>query len=405
LWIYLTTGSVARFALFAVLALVPGMLLAPVAGAVIDRISRRWVMLCASAAAGAVELVATALLLSGRIAVWHLYVLVAWLSVALTFQRLAFVAAVPQLVPPRYLGRANGVVQLVAGLTQFLVPLIAVALLAAVELRGVLILDVVSFVVAVGILVAVPFPATPAVERPDSIRAEITGGLRYALRERGFRSMLAFFAALNLFLFPVLFLFGPLVLGFAGLAEVAQVAVAGGIGAVAGGLAMALWGGPRRRMRGVLGGTFGVAAACVLTGLRPNLVVVATGAFGLYFALAIVNGAYATIVQAEVPASYHGRVFAINQMIAWSTLPLGWGVLAPLATSAVEPLLQPDGALAHTVGAVIGVGPGRGIGLLYLVSGACVAVLAAASLRNRHLAQFDADPTGRPEPFPVPAGT
>jgi len=188
----------------------------------------------------------------------------------------------------------------------------------------------------------------------------------------------------------VLFLLSPLVLGFAELAEVAQIAITGGVGAALGGLVMLVWGGPRRyRMRAVLVGTLGIAVACAVTGLRPNLLVIGAGAFGMYCALGLVNGIYNTIIQIKVPARFHGRVFALNQMVAWSTMPLGWGVIAPLATSLIEPLLMPGGALAPSVGAVIGVGPGRGIALLYIAFGLCIALTAIVSLRTRVLSRFD----------------
>ena len=390
LWIYLQTGSLARFALFAIIGLLPGLVVAPVAGALIDRTSRRRIMLLASVAAGGAKAVMAGLLIADRAEVWHFYLLVGWLSVALAFQRLAFVSSVPQLVPKRYLGHANGLAQTATGLTQFLVPLIAVALLEAVGLRGIMIIDVVAYVFAIGVLLVVQFPRTLALQRREGIGEEIVGGLRYSWRRPEFRAMLAFFAALNLFLFPVLFLLSPLVLGFAKLSEVAQIALTGGVGAAVGGLVMLVWGGPRRyRMRAVLVGTLGIAVACVATGLRPNLLLIGAGAFGMYLALGIVNGVYNTIIQTKVPPRFHGRVFALNQMVAWSTMPLGWGVIAPLATQALEPLLLPGGALAPTVGAVIGVGPGRGIGLLYVAFGLCIALTAVVSLRTRTLATFD----------------
>ncbi|SCG39773.1 non-ribosomal peptide synthetase/MFS transporter [Micromonospora coxensis] len=390
LWIYTETGSLARFALFAVLGLLPGLLVAPLAGALVDRSSRRRVLLAANAAAGGGNAVMAALLLADRAEVWHFYPLTAWLSVALAFQRLAFVSAVPQLVPKRFLGHANGLTQTAVGLTQFTVPLLAVALLQVVGLRGILLIDVASYLFAIGVLVAVRFPRTLALRRRESIGAEIVAGFRYSLRRREFRAMLAFFAALNFFLFPVLFLLSPLVLGFADLDDVARVALAGGVGAAVGGLVMLLWGGPRRlRMRAVLLGTCGIAVAAVLTGLRPNLLLIGAGAFGMYLALGIVNGVYHTIIQTKVPARVHGRVFALNQMVAQSTLPLGWGVVAPFAAQVAEPMLLADGALAGTVGAVIGVGPGRGHGLLYVLFGVCIAATALVSLLTPTLARFD----------------
>ncbi|QKW14165.1 non-ribosomal peptide synthetase/MFS transporter [Verrucosispora sp. NA02020] len=390
LWIYTQTGSLARFALFAVLALMPGLLVAPLAGAVIDRFSRRRVLLGACMAAGGGNAAMAVLVLTDVAQVWHFYPFTAWLSVALAFQRLAFVSAVPQLVPKRFLGHANGLAQTAVGLTQFTVPLIAVALLQAVGLRGILLIDVVSYLFAIGVLAVVRFPRTLALRRRESIGAEIVAGLRYALRRREFRAMLAFFAALNFFLFPVLFLLSPLVLGFADLNEVAQIALTGGVGAATGGLVMLLWGGPRkRRMRAVLLGTLGIAVAAVVTGLRPNLLVIGAGAFGMYLALAIVNGVYNTIIQTKVPPRVHGRVFALNQMVAQSTMPLGWGLVAPYAARVTEPMLLADGVLAGTVGAVIGVGPGRGHGLLYVLFGLCIAVTALVSLATPVLSRFD----------------
>ncbi|MEU6075793.1 amino acid adenylation domain-containing protein [Micromonospora sp. NPDC047074] len=390
LWIYTETGSLARFALFAVLGLLPGLLVAPLAGALVDRTSRRRVLLLANVAAGGANALMAGLVLADRAEVWHFYPLTAWLSVALAFQRLAFVSAVPQLVPKRYLGHANGLTQTAVGLTQFTVPLLAVALLQAVGLRGILLIDVVSYLFAMGVLAAVRFPRTLALRRREGIGAEIVAGFRYSLRRREFRAMLAFFAALNFFLFPVLFLLSPLVLGFADLDEVARVALAGGLGAAVGGLVMLVWGGPRRRrMRAVLLGTCGIAVAAVLTGLRPNLLLVGAGAFGMYLALGIVNGVYHTIIQTKVPPRVHGRVFALNQMVAQSTLPLGWGVVAPFAARVAEPMLLSDGVLAGTVGVVLGVGPGRGHGLLYVLFGVCIALTALVSLLTPTLARFD----------------
>nr|BFE78730.1 hypothetical protein GCM10020093_013310 [Planobispora longispora] len=65
------------------------------------------------------------------------------------------------------------------------------------------------------------------------------------------------------------------------------------------------------------------------------------GAFGLWFSLSIVNGVFMTIVHVKVPQRFHGRVMAVNQMISWSTLPLGMAVVAPLGERLLEPLLAP----------------------------------------------------------------
>lgn len=389
-WVYVNTGSLTRLGLVALLAFLPGILAAPLAGAVVDRRDRRQVMMAGDLACGCIQAVLLALVWSGGTRLWAVYGLVALLSVTLTFQRLAYTSAVAQLVPKRYLGHANGVVQLVLGIAQFLVPLVAVGLLATIGLRGILVFDVGGYAFAVLVVLFVRFPEATPWQRRESMAAEIANGFRYALGQRGFRNMLVFFAALNLFLSPLEVLLVPLVLSFSSMPAVAGVSVTAGAGAVCGGLALAWWGGPRhRRMDGVRAAVLLMAASGLVVGLRPNLLSVGAGMFGMLFAFTLVNGIILTIVQVKVAQRFQGRIIAINTMVAGVTVPLGLGLLAPFGSRVLEPLVRSHGPLAGTVGAVIGVGPGRGIALLYVVCGLVMAALSVAAGRNRVLARFD----------------
>ncbi|MER5321146.1 non-ribosomal peptide synthetase/MFS transporter [Streptosporangium roseum] len=392
LWIYVTTGSLARFALFSVLALVPGMLVSPLAGALVDRYDRRRVMLAGDIGAFGTQLALGILLWTGNLQVWHIYPLLVLLSVALTFQRLAYNSAVPQLVPKRFLGHANGVVQMVTGTAQLVVPLVAVGLMAVIGLEGILVLDVVSYVFAIAVLLFVRFPKTMAWKRRESLVSEMVEGWRFSWGNRGFRGMLFFFAVLNIFLSPLFLLISPLVLGFATLQDVGRISFAGGLGVFLGGLTMTVWGGPRRqRLRGVMLSTVVLAVFCLITGLQQNLLVIAVGAFGMSFWLTMLNGVYATIIQVKVPQRFHGRVIALNTLIAWSTLPIGFGLVAPYGSAAFEPLLLPGGPLADTVGLVLGTGEGRGVGLMYVLFALAIAVTALVAMRTRTLSRFDVD--------------
>ncbi|MCX4775968.1 non-ribosomal peptide synthetase/MFS transporter [Streptomyces sp. NBC_01264] len=390
IWIYLQTGSLFQLGLLAAFGLVPGIVVAPLAGAIVDRGDRRRVMLGGDIAAGLSQAALLALYLSDSLEIWHCYMMISLLSAALAFQRVAWGSAVPQLVPKRFLGRANGVVQMALGLAQFLVPLIAVGILHVIGLGGILVFDVVSYLIATGVTLAVRFPDVMAATRRESVAAEIRAGFRRALGSRHFRAMLFWFAALNIFLSPLFLLITPLVLSFSSTAAAGWVSTAAGLGAVLGGLTLLVWGGPRRmRLRGVLFAALGLAAACVITGLRPSVAVVAAGAFGMTYGLALLNGIYATVIQTKVPMRFHGRVIAVNTLVAWSTLPIGFALVAPAGPELLQPLMDEGGALASSVGALIGTGDGRGIGLLYLVFGLAMAALVLISLRIPVLARFD----------------
>ena len=372
LWFYLTHGSVSLYAVLSATAIVPGILAAPLAGSIVDRTDRRWVMLAADLLAGAGVAAVAVAYATGTLPIGLLLALVAWLSVALTFQRLAYASAIPQLVPKRYLGSANGVVELATGVAQFLAPLVAVGLVASIGLGGVLIIDAITFLVGVGVVAAIRFPRSLPYRRAEPIGAELMAGLRYSLRQPPFRAMLGYFAVETLLLSPLLIAVTPTVLGFAGLGGVATVAVAGGIGAALGGLTMVIWGGPsRRRMRVVIAATAVQGLFGVVAGLRPSVALFAIGLAGLLFCLAIVRGSYATIVQVKVPQRLHGRVFAVNQIISWSTVPIGFTVVTPL--------------WAHFFGT------GRGLALMYVCLGLAMTVTSVLALLVGPLSHVDTE--------------
>ncbi|RKE21815.1 non-ribosomal peptide synthetase/MFS transporter [Streptomyces sp. TLI_171] len=399
LWLYLSSDSLLQLALLSSLALLPGLLAAPLAGTVADRYSRRAVMLTADTAAGATQAAMLALLVSGELPRPAVYGLMTVLSVALTFQRIAYSSAVPQLVPKRYLGHANGLVQAGAGVVQFAVPLLATAALATVGLRGILIADVASYAVAIAVTAALRFPRTLGWRRRESVGAELRAGFRLALGTPGFRAMLFFFAGTNLLVGPLFIFFQPLVLGFGSLGDVARVSLAGGAGIALGGALMAVWGGPaEHRMRAVLGAFLLMTAGCLVTGLRPSTALVGVGVFGMFLGLTVMNTVYATIVQVKVPARFHGRAFAVNAVFAWCTMPIGFVLLGPGAAALLQPTLEPGGALASTVGRVVGTGAGRGLGLTYVLF---ALVLIGGCLVVRRLpvfAEFDRRvPDARPD--------
>ncbi|MGE5827889.1 MAG: MFS transporter, partial [Micromonosporaceae bacterium] len=389
IWLYLATGSLLTIGISGVSVVVPILVATPIAGAVADRYDRRTVMLAAGSVAVLVELTFALLLIRGQPPVAAVYAMVLLLSFAGTFQRISFSAAIPQLVPKRFLGHANGVAQLINGAALLFVPLIAAALLAAIGLRGILFIDVASYAFALAVLALVRFPNRLGRKRRETFGQEVLGGLRIYWGNPGFRASILVHGFGNLLYAAPVLLVPPLVLAFGTTADVGRVAFAEGIGGLTGGLIVSVWGGPR--LRRMVGNLLVIAASGVfvaLTGLQANLALVLIGAFGTGLFLAIANGIYVTVIQVKMPQRYHGRVLSLNQTLTWSTLPLGFLVLVP-ASGLLEPLMAPGGALAGTLGQVIGTGPGRGLGLSFVLFGVLMTVNALLGLTIRRLRRLD----------------
>ena len=106
-----------------------------------------------------------------------------------------------------------------------------------------------------------------------------------------------------------------------------------------------------------------------MLGLRPSIPLIAVAAFGVFFSVPIITACSQAIWQSKVSPEIQGRVFAVRRMIAWSSFPLAYLLAGPLADYVFEPLLAKKGLLANSVGRIVGVGSGRGIGLLFIVLG------------------------------------
>ena len=147
--VYLETGSVTRLTLVSLAFVIPTVVFAPTAGTIADRLDRRLVMLTADLV-GAMATVSLAIVyVVGDLELWHILIATFIGATANTFQDPAWNASIAVLVPRHQLGRANGLVQLNQGLSVVAAPALAGALVGVWGLGAVLLVDGLTFVVAV----------------------------------------------------------------------------------------------------------------------------------------------------------------------------------------------------------------------------------------------------------------
>jgi DHA3 family macrolide efflux protein-like MFS transporter len=385
-WVFERSGSATQFALIGLSAVLPRVLLSPLAGTIADRWDRRRVMILSDAGAGLSTLVLVVLLSANRLETWHIYLLAGASAAFSTFQFPAYSAVTTLLVPEQQLGRANGLIQFGQAAAEILAHTLAGTLMLSIGLRGVILIDVTSFLCAVLTLLAVQFPSPPTMTEnstvPDSLREDLATGWRYISQRPGLRGLLVFTALVNFLWGMVGALIAPMILGFASSDVLGIVISTAGAGLLTGSLLMSIWGGPKRRINGVLCFEFLSGLCFMLIGLRPSFWPTALGAFGAHLTIAIVFGSNQAIWQSRVAAELQGRVFATQQMMARSAAPLAYLLAGPLAERVFEPMLRPGGALAGSAGQILGSGPGRGIGLLFILMGAIKLLITLAGFLN-----------------------
>lgn len=391
-WVYRQTGSVTHFMLISLFAKLPEILISPLAGVITDRLNRRLVMILSDSGAAVCTLILATLYWTDSLTLWHIYTINAATSCFTAFQYPAYTSATSLIVPREKLGKASGLSQVAEASAQLASPIMAGALMEIIGLHGVFLIDAATFLFALVTLLVTRIPdaktSANGFEKKSLLR-EAAFGWRYIVKRRGLVAMLVFFAINNFLMGMAEALATPLVLSFGSPMLLGAMLSVGGAGMLAGSLAMSVWGGPKRLILGVFAFDF-LTGLCILSlGLHTVIPLMCVSVFLLFFGLPIANGCTRVIWQKKVDPEVQGRVFAINRMIMLSSLPLAYLVSGPLSDYLFEPLMADGGALAGSVGRVIGVGPGRGIALMYVILGAATILTTTTAFKYPRLVMIE----------------
>jgi MFS transporter, DHA3 family, macrolide efflux protein len=391
-WVYQTTHSATQLGLIVVSNVVPGVLVSPLAGVLVDR-WRRGAAMAISQIGSALAVLSIALLLFGhRLVLWEICLAVGVISVCQAVQWPAFGAATTLLVPKGGLVRAGGLVQLAQTTSIIISPLLAGVLLTTVPLGAIVLLDCASYLVAFATIMAVTIP--DPVRRADdigSVLAETQTGWRYIRAHPGLLLFLGFFTILNFAMSFTHVLLTPLVLSFSTPAVLSRILSSFGLGLVVSGLAMSIWRGPTERVRIVVTVAFVQGVGLALCGVQEHAWLIAAGLFVVGVGLPIVNSCTQAVWQSKTPVDIQGRVFAVRRMMVQAAAPLGYLMAGPLADRVFVPRLVAGGSLAGSVGRVIGVGPGRGIAVLFILAGLVTMATAIAAYVAPPLRRLETD--------------
>lgn len=372
-WVYQQTGSVTKFSIVVLFTVLPGLIITPLAGTLVDRWNRRWLMIASNLWAALSTLGVASLFFLGIQRLWQICFLAAAFSMSSAVISPAFTASISLLVPKRHLGRASGMMQFGEAAAQIVGPLLGGFLVLTISIYGVLLVDVITYAIAITTLLIVKTPKLTTQPREkdanQSLLREAAAGWSYIMQRPGLFGLLFFLGVTNFTATMSNLLITPLVLSFANAAIYGTLISVMGAGLVAGSIVMTIWGGPKRRIYGVFAYGFLLGITQIVEGLRPQAWLIGIGLFVGGFIAPVANACIIPILQTKTLPEIQGRVFAAIRLISWCAIPVAYLIAGPLADKVFKPLLSETGPLAGSVGKVIGVGPGRGIGLLLILLG------------------------------------
>ncbi|MDK2742252.1 MAG: MFS transporter [Nitrospira sp. BO4] len=342
LWfVYTLTGSALKVTIVGLLQTVPPLLLGPLIGVFLDRLPKKTVMVWVDLIRAVMTFLIPALFALDLLSLEDLYVLIFLTSIVSTIFGPALVSAVPRLVRPSELVRANALIQGTNNIGLLLGPAISGVLIAMIGVENVLYVNSVTFLISALCLIPMPLHETLKIDKEagnksPSVLDDLIVGFRFVFGTQSTVFLLVVISALyNLgasafvFILPVYakeFLqVGPVQLGW----------LWSGLGV--GMLAVSTWlasrhqGDLHSRLRLIARGmTVGGLAVCSLSLLETPLVatavVVVVGG-----STAIMNPVVWALLQETTPEHLMGRVlttFSTGSMATAMAGMTGFGWIA-----------------------------------------------------------------------------
>ena len=326
------TGSGLALGSVLMVAAIPRAVFMVVGGALSDRWSPRSLMLYSNAVRAMLVGIIAALVLSGQIQLWHLYLMAAVFGVVDALFYPAINSIVPMLVDEEALAPANALLQGSQQLAGLVGPAIAGFVVALVQTGPAFVVDAVSFAVAATALLFViggRRAPKPSGEEHPNLLGSIRAGFGYAWGDPPVRSLLLLTAAFN---FAVT---GPLLVGLPFLSQhqlggnsatFGVLLSAFGAGSVLGALGAGAL--PRVPRLGAIVLTIaaGLGAAMALIGVAPNV----PAAFGLLAGMGLgagfINVHIISWLQGRTAEEMRGRVMSIVMLGSVGLTPFSYAL-------------------------------------------------------------------------------
>jgi Major Facilitator Superfamily len=409
IFMFQETGSATALGLMQVFFITPFLIISPIAGVMVDRYNRKLMMMVSDLVAGLATLAILALQALGILEYWHLYAASIIYGLGMAFQWPAYSAAISTMVPKEQLGRANGMMSLIEAGPGVIAPILAGAVLPLIGLTGILVFDVVTFILAIGALLVVHIPqpkhTVEGSQAKGGMLQEAAYGFKYIFARPSLLGLQMIFFAGNLFAGIAFTLLAPMILSRTGNDSLmlGSAQTAGAVGGLVGGVLMSMWGGFKRRSHGVLFGWFWSGLTMAVVGFAGGLPVWITGLTLTALAGPLVNASNQAIWQSKVAPDLQGRVFSARRLIAWFTNPISPIIAGTLADFVLEPAARAQTGLPATFAWLVGTGPGAGMGLLIVLCGLASAAVGLMgyfipAIYNAETILPDHDALARAEP-------
>ena len=376
IWAWSVTGQATPLSFILFFTQTPKVIAALFAGVLVDRWNRQKLMIIGDLLAGCSTIAILLLFLSNNLAIWHLYFTGAVNGLFGFLQGLAYSASLSSIVPKQHYTRVTALNSIKMSGSYILAPALAGTLYPLIGLRGILIIDIVTFIIAISTLSIVRIPQLSQnhiSQHLPNIKQELTFGFRYLFRHPSLLAILVFLLLENLIENINFAILPAMVLARSGNdpAVWGRLLTSFGIGGLLGAATISIWGGPKRRIHGLLLGSAVWKVGLIVLSVTQTMLIKIAAALTSGFCSPFPDSSNQAIWMSKVKPNIQGRVFAARDLIAQIAIPLGAAIAGPLADRFFEPAMRTGGSLTRLFGGLFGTEIGAGMALMITLFSSC----------------------------------
>lgn len=368
------TNSASYAGLITLAGFAPMILLSPFGGVLADRYNRRVLMMLGNL----FSLLGISLIFFGFSFSWaFIFIGLAIIGASNALLEPAYRATISDLLTEDEFAKASGLMQL-ANSSKFLFsPILAGILYTLVSVSGILIIDFITFSITIimTFLITQTLPKTEHKEH-DPFFKSMHDGYSIIKENKGIVALLLIFTFVSFLIGFIEVLFTPMLLPYMNERMIGFLIFGAATGIIIGSSIISGIKLKTAQQTILTWSLAGVGLMYALIGLSVNFLFLLIISWLFFFCLSFVNMSAEVLIRTNIDNELQGRAWGFISFISQFSMIFAYISAGLLSDYILNPLLQNNGLLASSIGKIIGTGPSRGIGLLFIIAGIGIIFLA-----------------------------
>ncbi len=374
IWSYQQQGSALTTSLLAICSYAPYVLLSIFAGALSDRWNKKLTMLISDSFAAICTITVLFLLTTGKLQIWHLYLINTLNGLMNTVQQPASEVTISLLTPKKHYQKVSGMRSFSNSLVTILTPVLATAILSFTSVEFVILFDLITYATAfVSLLCFIKIPQVTEQSNTDddTVLKSAKRGFRYLKDNRGILHLILFLAVINFTASIFNAALPAMLLSRSGGGEVTlgMVNTVTGIATMAGSILVSILPPPKSRVRVICNSLlFAMSTENFILAFGRSTWVWCLGAILGWIFIPVMGANMDVLFRSKIPIEMQGRVYSVRNTLQFFTIPLGYLCGGFFVDRVFEPFMAEQSMSSLWV-TLFGLGKGSGAALLFFVIG------------------------------------